>query len=188
MSALQAHYDSLGEPVQVLVVDILETMATTKNIQRTYNIYPPCLNDEPGTVWNLYHWDNFIPSNFVIQRDNDQTLFYRAHTMNLTNMIYWIDAALAVGVEESPVTTTGTMLKTPSFSNNRIRIAYCLENTTYTKLVVYDMTGKVVAELMDGVQKSGPHYTSWLPGTNGIYFIKLFTEHETLTDKVVILK
>lgn len=189
MSELQAHYDSTGAPVQVLVVDILESMSTTKYIQRTYNIYPPCLNDEPGTVWNLYHWDNYIPSNFVIQRDNDQTLFYRAHTMNLSSCIYWIDQALAVAVEEEPtVHKEGVILKTSGISNRNINIEYSLPNKTLAKLFVYDITGKVIAKLNNCIQNNGDYCTSWQPETNGIYFVKLFTEYDILTDKVVVLK
>ena len=188
MSALQAHYDALDAPVQVLVVDIYETMYWTKWIQSTYNIYPPCLNDQPGTVWNSYRWDVYIPSNFVIQRDADQTLFYRAHTMTLANCIYWIDQALAVGVEETPVVEKYTALKTSSISSNRINIEYSLKNRANVKLTVYDMMGRVIARLSDGIKNSGTYSTTWHPQNNGIYFIKFFTGGEVLTNKVVILK
>ena len=188
MSQLQAHYDSISAPVQVLVIDILESMATTKTIQQTYNIYPPCLNDQPGTVWNLYHFDNYIPSNFVIQRDADQTLFYRAHTMTKANMIYWIDQALAVAVEETPSTGEYTSLKTSNVSNNCINIEYTLKNTANIKLDVYDATGRSIKRLTEGIRNSGNYVTSYQPKKNGIYFVKLAVDRKVFTNKVVILK
>lgn len=54
--------------------------------------------------------------------------------------------------------------------------------------MVYDITGKVIAKLTDGVTGSGTYFTTWVPKNNGVYFIKLFTEKETLTRKVIILK
>jgi len=188
MSALQAHYDSSGAPVQVLVVNIGEPMSTTKYIQRTYNIYPPVLNNQSNSVWYLYNQNGYIPLNHIIQRDNNQTIFYWENTMTLANCIYWIDRALAASVEEIPATIDHTSLKTSAISRNRVNIEYSLKNRSNIRLMVYDITGKVIAELTDGVKGSGTYFTTWVPKNNGVYFIKLFTEKETLTRKVIILK
>ncbi len=188
MTQLQQYYDNQSKPVQVLVVDILESMAITKQIQRTYGIEPPCLNDQPGTVWSAYHWDNYIPSNFVIQRDQDQTLFYRAHTMTLSSMEYWIDQALAVNVAETPATTVKTTLKTSSISRNRVAINYSLQNRRNIKLTVYNTSGKLVTNLTQGLKNSGYYTTNWYPKQNGIYFVRLNVEGQIFTAKVVILK
>ena len=188
MSQLQAHYDSVSAPVQVLVVDILEPMSITKYIQRTYNIYPPCLNDQPGVVWGLYNYDGYIPTNYVIRGDSNQTVHYRYHTMTLSQMIYQIDQALAASVEEIPATIDHTTLKTSAITRNRVSIEYSLKNRSNIRLMVYDIAGKVIAELTEGVKGSGTYFTTWYPKNNGVYFIKLFTEKETLTRKVIILK
>ena len=187
MTQLQAHYDSAGAPVQVLVVDIFESMSTTKSIQQNYGIVPPCLNDNSGTVWYAYCWDNYIPSNFVIQRDADQTLFYRAHTMTLSQMEYWIDQALAVDVEETPEVGVKTSLKTLPISNRDIKIQYSLQKNTNAHLVVYDITGRTIAHLVNGYQSAGNHALSWRPKKSGIYFIRLTAGNEVLSNKVIIL-
>lgn len=187
MSALQAHFDSTGDPVQVLVVDIYEPMSTTKWIQRTYNIYPPVLNNQNGSVWSLYNMNGYIPLNFVLLGDDDMTVYYWANTMTLSQCIYRINLALAVGVEETPATEEYTTLKTSPVSN-RINIQYSLTNRTNIKLTVYDIMGRVITRLTDGVKNSGTYTTTWYPQNNGIYFIKLFTGEEVLTNKVVILK
>jgi|GEM_PF-5716418 len=188
MTQLQQYYDNQSKPVQVLVVDILESMSITKQIQRTYNIEPPCLNDQPGSVWSAYHWDNYIPSNFIIQRDQDQTLFYRAHTMTLSSIEYYIDQALAVNVDETPTTTVKTALQTTSISRNRVAINYSLQNRRDIKLTVYDAAGKVVTNLTQGVKNTGHYTTTWHPNHNGVYFVRLNVEGQTFTNKVVILK
>jgi hypothetical protein len=187
MTALQDHYE--GQPVRVLVVDIFESMATTKFIQSNYNIVPPCLNDENASVWYAYHWDNYIPSNFVIQRDQDQTLFYRAHTMTMSTCLYWIDQALAASVEEEePVEVLETTLKTTSIASDRVEINYSLSRLSEVRLMVFDVTGKVIARLEEGETSGGSFSSSWRPERSGIYFIKLFTDGEVLTEKVVVLK
>ncbi|MCK4396107.1 T9SS type A sorting domain-containing protein [candidate division WOR-3 bacterium] len=73
-------------------------------------------------------------------------------------------------------------------SRNRVNIEYSLKNKSNIRLMVYDITGKVIAKLTDGVTGSGTYFTTWVPKNNGVYFIKLFTEKETLTRKVIILK
>lgn len=184
---MQNYYS--GQPVQVLVIDIFESMAITKQIQSTYNIEPPVLNDQNGSVWYAYCWDNYIPSNFVIQRDNDQTLFYRAHTMSYSNCIYWIDQALAASVdEEEPIEVVETTLKTTSISSSRVSITYSLPRLSNVRLMVFDVTGKVIARLEEGETSCGSFSTSWTPERSGVYFVKLFTGEEVLTDKVVVLK
>ena len=187
MTQLQAHYDSAGAPVQVLVVDIFESMSTTKSIQRNYGIVPPCLNDQSGTVWYAYHWDNYIPSNFIIQRDADQTLFYRAHTMSLSQMEYWIDQALAVDVEESPEVGVETSLKTVPLFNRYIKIEYSLQENMDTDLTIYDITGRTVAHLVDGYRSAGNHTLSWSSKKSGIYFIRLSAGNKVLLNKIIVL-
>lgn len=187
MTALQDYY--AGQPVQILVVDIFESMAITKQIQRNYGIEPPCLNDQNGSVWYAYCWDNYIPSNFIIQRDNDQTLFYRAHTMTYANCIYWIDQALAASVEEEePVEVFGTTLKTNGITSNTVTINYSIPRLTDVRLMVLDVTGKVIERLEEGETSCGSFSTSWKPECSGVYFVKLFAGGEVLTDKVVVLK
>ena len=187
MTALQNHYS--GQPVQILVVDIMESMATTKYVQSNWNIEPPCLNDANGSVWYAYKWDNYIPSNFIIQRDQDQTLFYRAHTMSMSTCIYWIDQALAVSVEEEePIEVFETTLKTTSIASNRVTISYSLSRLSDVQLMVFDITGKVIARLSEGATASGSFSETWTPEQSGVYFIKLFAGGEVLTDKVVVLK
>ncbi len=187
MTALKDHY--AGQPVQILVANIGEAMSITKYIQRTYNIESPCLNDQNYSLWNAYKWDNYIPSNFIIQRDQDQTLFYRAHTMTMATCIYWIDQALAVNVEEEePIEVFETTLKTTSIASNRVIINYSLSRFSDVQLMVFDITGKVIARLSDGATTSGSFSTSWKPEHSGIYFVKLFAAGEVLTDKIVVMK
>jgi len=174
--------------VKVLVVDILESMSITKYIQRTYNIVPPCLNDQSGTAWNLYNYDGYIPTNYILLGDSSMTVYYRAHTMSLSQMKYRINLALALSIEEEPAIANQASLKTASITRNNIAISYTLPYAANVQLNIYDSAGKMVGSLSEGMQSSGNHYTLWSPESNGIYFVKLFMGKQTLTNKVIILK
>ena len=188
MSQLQAYYDSLGAPFQVLVVNIYESMAITKWIQSTYNIYPPVLNNQSGSVYAIYNQNGYIPLNHIICGDDNQTVYYWGNSMTLSQMKWQINMALLASVEETPAITEQTTLKTPTISRNRINIEYSLKKTSAIKLTVYDVSGKVTNRLSEGVKNSGSYFTAWYPKKNGIYFIKLITENKVITNKVVILK
>lgn len=163
-------------------------MATTKFIQRTYNIEPPVLNNQSGSTWGQYNWNGYIPLNYVLLGDYDMTVNYRSNSMSQATAIYQINLALAASVGEEPIPVDYTTLKTTSLSNSRIRIQYSLQNSEYIDLSVYDASGRLVETLIDGFKVSGNYTSSWSPEKNGVYFLRLTTESEYLTDKVVILK
>lgn len=173
--------------MQVLCIDIYETMATTKWIQNTYNVTVPCLNDQSGTTWALYNQNGYIPLNHIVLGDDDQTVYFWDNSMTKNAMIYRITLALAQAVGEEPIETIPFSFKANTVSN-RIAIRYSLPYGSDVQLVVYDISGKVVARLADGMKQSGSHAVTWYPEADGIYFVRMNYERKTLTEKVVILK
>jgi hypothetical protein len=173
--------------VQVLVVDIYESMATTKWIQNTYNVTVPCLNDQSGTTWSQYNQNNYIPLNHILLGDDYQTVYFWDNSMTKNGIIYRITLALAQAVGEEPVETVPFSFKTATVSN-RVAVRYTLPYGSDVQLTVYDVSGKVVAELAQGTQQGGAHSITWSPESDGIYFVRLTYEHKTFTEKVVILK
>ncbi len=163
-------------------------MSSTKWIQSNYNIYPPCLNDQSGISWSLYNQNGYIPLNYVILGDDDQTVYYWANSMSKAQMIYRIHLALSLSIEEEPAIADQASLKTASITRNNITITYTLPYAANVQLKIYDSAGKMVASLSEGMQNSGNHYAAWSPESNGIYFVKLFTGEQILTNKVIILK
>ncbi len=54
-------------------------------------------------------------------------------------------------------------------------IAYVLPKTSHVRLVIYDVQGREVARLVDGVQGAGEHRVAWMAETlaSGLYVYRL---------------
>jgi hypothetical protein len=73
---------------------------------------------------------------------------------------------------------------------SRSAIRYQLERATRVRLTVYDVSGREVARLMDGVQEAGSH-EAMLDGAtlrSGVYRCRLETDGTTLERIVVRLR
>jgi len=78
----------------------------------------------------------------------------------------------------------------PNPFNPVTRIKYSVPKTSYLTIKVYDVMGREVATVFDGVQQAG-NYTAILDGSNltsGIYFYKMETNGFVETKKLVLLK
>ena len=78
----------------------------------------------------------------------------------------------------------------PNPFNPVTRIKYSVPKTSYLTIKVYDVMGREVATVFDGVQQAG-NYTAILDGSNlpsGIYFYKMETNGFVETKKMVFLK
>jgi hypothetical protein len=78
----------------------------------------------------------------------------------------------------------------PNPFNPSTRIAYSIRTTQYITLKVYDLLGKEVATLVNGVQQAGIHYALFggesLAG--GIYVTRLFSHAGVESGKMMLLK
>ena len=78
----------------------------------------------------------------------------------------------------------------PNPFNPETVINYALPQTGHVRLAVYDMTGKTVAVLIDGVQPQGRHtvrfHADSLP--TGTYVYRLTAGIETLTRTMTLLR
>jgi flagellar hook assembly protein FlgD len=50
---------------------------------------------------------------------------------------------------------------TPNPAQGPVNIEYCTEEAGNAKVVICDLTGRQVAELIDRVEPSGRHYLTW---------------------------
>ncbi len=78
----------------------------------------------------------------------------------------------------------------PNPFNPATRISYDIPQNSFVKLVVFDVLGKEVATLVNGIQKAGSYNVSFeasnLP--SGVYFFKLTADGFTDTKKMVLMK
>ena len=78
----------------------------------------------------------------------------------------------------------------PNPFNSTTKITYCLPVASLMSLRLYDLSGREVRTLFDGRQQPGVH-TSNLTGValpSGLYFIRLETPGEALTQKVILVR
>jgi hypothetical protein len=78
----------------------------------------------------------------------------------------------------------------PNPFNPSTTIAYDLPARTHLRLAVYDISGKLVAELFNGVSESGRHSQVWNANTvaTGLYFVRMETDGFAATRKMLLLK
>ena len=78
----------------------------------------------------------------------------------------------------------------PNPFNPTTTIAYALQVKGKVKLSVYDLMGKEVAVLVDGIQSAGNHEVRFSGAnlTSGVYFYKLQAAEQVITRKMMLLK
>jgi len=78
----------------------------------------------------------------------------------------------------------------PNPFNPTATISYSLPIDAQVQILVYDMLGRKVAELVNEYQPSGYHSIIWggSKESSGMYFVKMITVNSVLTKKVMLLK
>ncbi|MCX6640308.1 MAG: T9SS type A sorting domain-containing protein, partial [bacterium] len=89
-----------------------------------------------------------------------------------------------------PRPSRATLTIGPNPSNPITAISYQLSAVSLVNLSVYDITGRRVAQLVNGRQNPGDYSVSWNATGNasGVYLVRLTTPGEEIAQKVVILK
>lgn len=77
----------------------------------------------------------------------------------------------------------------PNPFNPATTIKYDIPFSSYVKLYVYDITGKMVAELVNKQMQAGKHQVEWdaVRFSSGVYFYSLYADGESLYLKKMIL-
>ena len=99
--------------------------------------------------------------------------------------------AMTTSAESEEIPTELTLWDNyPNPFNPETVIDYVLPQTSHVRLAVYDMTGKTVAVLMDGIQPQGRHTARFnadgLP--TGTYVYRLIAGAETLTRTMTLVR
>jgi hypothetical protein len=78
----------------------------------------------------------------------------------------------------------------PNPFNPSTKIAFSLKTAGQTKLTVYDLLGREVAVLVDGVQSAGSHIVAFSGArfASGVYFYRLETAGTSIVKKMMLLK
>ncbi len=78
----------------------------------------------------------------------------------------------------------------PNPFNPVTNVKYALPDEAEVSITVYDMTGRMVSELVNEVQPQGYHHIAWNASeqASGIYFIRVTVGSETQIQKVMLVK
>jgi hypothetical protein len=70
-----------------------------------------------------------------------------------------------------------------------LRIRYELEKATAVHLAVYDVTGRLLATVADGMMAPGAHEAWWdmARHESGVYFVKLRTRETTFVQRATVM-
>jgi hypothetical protein len=93
-----------------------------------------------------------------------------------------------VGVEDFEKTKAYGFSLTPNPSLNKVNILYQIPVSTFVKIEVYDIGGRLVEKVVNELKKAGLHTTVWTPKNNGIYFCKIKANKYNKTLKCIIIK
>ena len=78
----------------------------------------------------------------------------------------------------------------PNPFNNQTVLEYVLPSSAEVGLIIYDVSGSVVTQLVSGIQTSGSHRITWdAKGfTSGVYFARLTAGSYSATQKILLIK
>ena len=91
----------------------------------------------------------------------------------------------------APIPSTVTLNNSyPNPFNPSTTISFSVPTDMNVDLKVYDISGRVVSELMGGMQSQGLYEITWDAGNNasGLYFVRLVAGSEMHTQKIMLVK
>jgi len=108
-----------------------------------------------------------------------------AHASNAT-----LSITAVASVEEEIPATFSLEQNFPNPFNPATTIAYALPSQEHVTLVLYDLSGRVVATLVDGIQPAGSYHVTFTPAglASGIYLARLTAGSRTAVRKLAYLK
>ncbi len=136
--------------------------------------------------WGDWVFENLRATCYVQDRGSaDFRQIIESGTNFLTNLL----DATSVAVS-SPVLANRILNNYPNPFNPKTAICFSLEQSGTVKVSVFDLQGRRVADLFNGVKDAGEHEVSWeAQGLgSGIYFVRLAGEGFSDSRKVVLAK
>ena len=78
----------------------------------------------------------------------------------------------------------------PNPFNPSTNISFSLPAEMHVNLAVYDISGRLVAELMNEVKSASDHSVVWnaIDNSSGVYFVKLTAGNSVNTQKIMLIK
>ena len=151
--------------------------------------------------WGMAVWEDDLTTEIVDGTVNDEPLAFRLWNGKSELMvqppddlpfIYTTDDFIAVSLDETIGLPTEFTFSAPYPNpfNSMIRFQYTLDREAMTRLLVYDITGRMIEVLTEKQMHPGWHTTIWdargIP--SGIYFARLTMGEEAKSVKMTLIK
>lgn len=150
-------------------------------------------------IWDNQHWDNHEEYLQIITESDsikiainlqpDNTLGYRGiriHSLSL------LSASETAQIEHTNgfLPAFFVLPPYPNPFNPITHITYNLPNQTNVTATIYNMLGQQIATLVSELQSPGEKHLTWdaQSQSSGIYFIKISTDKQSITKKIILLK
>ena len=201
-SCANYHYEKLRDSLRAELNQIINYCTVGLPTQCT-SVTNSTLFGYPVTVKNFYvtngsqshnrkYSDKFGP----LHTDNSETIgsmgFYNSIDMIGCKIdgVFYGDSDL-VGINNQNIPVSFELFQNfPNPFNPKTRINFTLKENQTIKLIVYDLSGKLITTLTDGKRNQGMYHVDFdgsdLP--SGIYFYRLESEESLQVKKMILLK
>ena len=130
---------------------------------------------------------------------NGEALYWRARSRNLVGTGEWSRAMRVVGSDavttsveqdEAPLAEAQLEVPYPNPSRTAATLRYALPQAAEVRVTVYDVLGREVARVVEGMQSSGTHaevlsVSSW---PSGVYVVRLVTGGAVQTQRFTVVR
>lgn len=161
-------------------------------VKYTFSSNPTGGSGNYSYQWNLNGTSiSSTNSSFVFYDNENMTGVSLTVTDNVSGCTYTYYQALKKGAEGGDflAQTDLNIAPNPISGNGHLKLDYSLSEPGSVQFSLYDLSGRHVQDLSEMLDGSGGenNYSAPLQGvTPGIYFVRMVTENETLTRKLVV--
>jgi hypothetical protein len=192
-----------GVPVQTNVYSVSDNNWLETTIKYTNAPLPGVSIDSTNGIYQAeryYAWD--VPTaavgakivTFMLKDDSrsDKAVHYERREGSFApTLVVMTDAPTSVSVEGSNVPKEYRLFQNyPNPFNPSTRITFAVPRMEYVIVKVFDMLGREVAVLQDGLLDAGTHARTWNAGTfaSGLYVCRMSASRKITTLRMTLLK
>ncbi len=147
--------------------------------------------DSGAGVWAEYGTTKVLTLGFGFESINDVT----DRNLLMQNVLAWLHPSSAVDSGSDLPSVTVLNQNAPNPFNPQTKISFVLDSQEHVQLNVYDLTGRLVRTLVDGVREAGENNVIW-DGRNtagdqvasGTYIYRLINADQIESRKMTLLK
>jgi hypothetical protein len=138
-------------------------------------------------------------ANYILKAAVGQTVIGEGKSSNYIEQAgFYTYSKHLIGVEEQKIKLPKVFSLSPPYPNpttREVTIKYGVPWLSKVEIVIYDVTGRVVKELVNEEQKPGFYVIRWnglsndgTQVTQGVYFLRMIAPEFKRTKKVILLK